>query len=47
VLRSHTRLGGWGGVGVSLHNYCQSAGRDFPHPPGSYERVDLPRKRER
>jgi hypothetical protein len=34
-------------VGVPPHKRCKSSLRDFPHPPRSCERGDLPRKRER
>jgi hypothetical protein len=44
-LRSLSRLRGRAGVGVSPHE--KLAEQIDPHPPRSYERVDLPRKRER
>jgi hypothetical protein len=45
-LRFLSRLRGEGGAGV--HPRCRVfVGIDFPHPPRSCERVDLPRKRER
>ncbi|SHL20770.1 hypothetical protein SAMN05444159_5311 [Bradyrhizobium lablabi] len=45
-VRSLSRLRGRAGVGVLPQNALVE-GIDFPHPPLSCERVDLPRKRER
>jgi hypothetical protein len=43
---SLSRLRGRVGVGVFPQNALAER-IDFPHPPRSTERVDLPRKRER
>jgi len=45
-VRSLSRMRGRVGVGVLPQNVLVEW-IDFPHPPRSDERVDLPRKRER
>jgi hypothetical protein len=46
VMPSLSLLRGRAGVGALPQNVLVE-GIDFPHPPRSIERVDLPRKRER
>jgi hypothetical protein len=47
MVRSLSRVRGRAGVGVLRQNSLIEGMIDFPHPPRSGERVDLPRKRER
>jgi hypothetical protein len=46
AVSSLSRLRGRVGVGV-FPQLALAEGIDFPHPPRSCERVDLPRERER
>ena len=46
-MRSLSRLRGRAGVGVPTEQQTLEFGERFPPPDALFERVDLPRKRER